>query len=125
MAENAAPSKSFLPELVSTTGDPSASKPSLFTWNRTTTRPFLPSIASSGMFANHSLCKIFQYQNRLSRATEDLAAALAIRQTKRADLGSVVGLARLQVVADIPERAVVARIHGRRRVIFPTQRIFL
>src|SRR5947208_731297 len=44
---------------------------------------------------------------------------------ERADLRRVAGRVLLQVVADVPDRAVVRRIDGGRRVVFPAQRVHL
>src|SRR5580704_2952373 len=49
----------------------------------------------------------------------------ATRQSPRANACRVAIVARLQVIADIPERAVITRIQRQRRVVLPAQRVRL
>src|SRR5262245_2108852 len=56
-----------------------------------------------------------------SRKTEPLSPAAA-RQPECADLARVVGRVLLDVIPDVPDGAVVGRIHRGRRVVLPTHR---
>ena len=61
--------------------------------------------------------------NSLLRANTQLPFAFAPRHPKRANPAGIAGLALLDVIADIPDRAIVARINRRLRVILPAHDI--
>ena len=62
---------------------------------------------------------------RRRACSSPIRRAGALRHAERADLRRIGGGAFLQVVADVPDRAVVGRIDRGRRVVLPAQRVRL
>src|SRR6185437_12141767 len=61
----------------------------------------------------------------LSEQTEQLMSSAAAGQAIRANARGVAWFALLQVVANVPERAIVARVDVQCRIVFPPQAVRL